>query len=98
MANFYLTNKAVADLSEIWNYTFDAWSEMQADHYYSLLLNTCKELAENPKLGKKYDNVHVSLLGFKVNQHIIFYTPNSQGILVVRILHSRMDMQSRLRG
>ncbi len=37
MANYILTNKAVDDLSSIWNYTFDFWSEQQADIYY----NTC---------------------------------------------------------
>jgi toxin ParE1/3/4 len=39
MAKFKLTNKAVKDLSEIWNYTFDTWSESQADKYYKLILN-----------------------------------------------------------
>ena len=31
MSKFYLTNKANEDLDEIWEYTFDEWSEMQAD-------------------------------------------------------------------
>ncbi len=33
MANYILTNKAVEDLSEIWNYTFDFWSENQSEYY-----------------------------------------------------------------
>ena len=33
MAKYKLTNKAVEDLSDIWNYTFDHWSERQADFY-----------------------------------------------------------------
>jgi toxin ParE1/3/4 len=32
MANYYLTNKAVEDLSEIWYYTYDEWSEKQANN------------------------------------------------------------------
>ena len=31
MAKYHFSNKAVEDLSAIWNYTFDAWSEHQAD-------------------------------------------------------------------
>lgn len=31
MAKYLLTNKAAEDLSGIWNYTFEAWSEKQAD-------------------------------------------------------------------
>ena len=52
MANFLLTNKVVDDLSEIWNYTFEEWSESQADKYYFQLLSDCKELARNQNLGK----------------------------------------------
>ena len=38
MAKYLLTNKAVEDLADIWNYTFDVWSEKQADAYYNMLL------------------------------------------------------------
>ena len=33
MAKYHLTNKAVDDLSEIWDYTYEVWSENQADKY-----------------------------------------------------------------
>lgn len=33
MAKYNLTKKAVEDLTKIWNYTFDTWSENQADAY-----------------------------------------------------------------
>lgn len=52
MANYFLTNKAVEDLSEIWNYTYETWSESQADKYYELLIGFCKKISENPKIGK----------------------------------------------
>lgn len=47
MFSYFLTSKAVADLTEIWNYTYEVWSESQADKYYNELLNTCKIVAEN---------------------------------------------------
>jgi toxin ParE1/3/4 len=96
MANYCLTNKAVADLSDIWNYTFDTWSEKQADKYYSLLLDIFKELAKRPELGKKYASVHPILLGYKAYQHIIFYTVGQDMIVIVRILHNSMDLKNRL--
>ena len=53
MANFRFTKKAIDDLSEIWNYTFYKWSENQADKYYKMLIENCKEIACNPdELGK----------------------------------------------
>jgi toxin ParE1/3/4 len=96
MAKYYLTYKAVDDLTEIWNYTFDEWSEKQADKYYALLLNSCQEIAENPNFGKKYDNVSDKLLGFKSNKHILFYKIISNNeIEIIRILHNQMDLKSK---
>ena len=65
MAKFYLTNKAVEDLGEIWNYTVQTWSENQAEIYYSLLIDSCQELANKSSLGKSYDVVEKNILGFK---------------------------------
>ena len=36
MANCFLTNKAVEDLSKIWNYTFDNWPERGVDDSQNL--------------------------------------------------------------
>ncbi len=97
MAKFHLTNKAVEDLAQIWNYTYDKWSENQADKYYNLLLDSCQEIAENPNRGKKYDIVTERLLGYKSNKHIIFYLVISNNeIEVIRILHEMMDLKSNL--
>ena len=38
MAKLRFTNKAVEDLTSIWNYTFKTWSERQADEYYVWLV------------------------------------------------------------
>lgn len=74
MSNSYkLTKKAVDDLTKIWNYTVEKWSEEQADKYYSLLLDSCKTIANNPELGKSYFEIETELFGLKTNRHIIFY-------------------------
>lgn len=41
MAKYELTNEAVEDLTKIWEYTFDKWTEKQADKYYEMLLENC---------------------------------------------------------
>ncbi len=96
MAKFYLTKKAVEDLNDIWNYTYEEWSERQADKYYFSLLKSIQLLAEKPNSGKKYDIVLTELLGYKSEQHIIFYSVLSTNeIEVVRILHGSMDLKSK---
>jgi toxin ParE1/3/4 len=97
MPEFKLTNKAVEDLTKIWEYTFEVWSEKQADGYYNTIISCCQEIADNPKLGKTYEGVSESLFGMKTNRHIIFYrTVNENYIEIIRILHDRMDLKKRL--
>ncbi|MDI6401294.1 type II toxin-antitoxin system RelE/ParE family toxin [Balneolaceae bacterium ANBcel3] len=97
MAEYRITNKAVSDLNEIWAYTFDQWSEDQADQYYNILLGLCEDIAKNPDLGKNYDGIRPDLLGLKANRHIIFYRIVKPGLTeITRILHSRMDLKNRI--
>ena len=97
MAEFKLTNKAVEDLSKIWDYTFEVWSERQADKYYESLISNCQEIADNPNLGKNYDGITQNLLGIKTNRHIIFYrTLNENYVEITRIIHERMDLKKRI--
>ncbi len=96
MASYKITNKAVEDLTEIWNYTFYKWSENQADTYYHLLLENCRQLSFNPDLGKYYSEVTPNLLGYKAGRHIIFYRRIEENeIEIIRILHGRMDLKNR---
>jgi toxin ParE1/3/4 len=97
MARYLLTNKAVEDISKIWDYTYEVWSENQADKYYELIVETCQEIAVNPTIGKSYEEISNEILGFKVGKHIIFYRKlKSKDIEVVRILHGKMDLKSRI--
>ena len=97
MAKYKLTNKAVEDLSKIWAYTFEVWSEQQADKYYNGLISNCQEIAENPDLGNNYEGISKQLLGIKTNRHIIFYRTLSKSYVeITRILHERMDLKKRI--
>jgi toxin ParE1/3/4 len=57
MSEFKLTNKAVEDLSKIWDYTFEVWIKKQADKYSESLITNCQEIADNPNLGKNYEGI-----------------------------------------
>ena len=97
MGNYVLTNKVVEDLSSIWNYSFEAWSESQADKYYYILLDSCQELADEKVVGKNYEEISKDILGFRIGQHVIFYRRvKGNKIEIARILHSRMDLKNRI--
>ncbi len=100
MARFIVTNKAVEDLTNIWNYTFVNWSENQADIYYKLIIESFQEIAKNPKIGKHYSIVEKDIMGYKVNKHIVFYrliSEDENTIEITRILHSMMDIKLRIK-
>jgi toxin ParE1/3/4 len=97
MAKYNLTNKAVEDLADIWDYTFEQWSESQADNYYEMLIANFKSIADNPNLGKNYTGIAENLFGLRTNRHIIFYRKIAGNeIEVARILHERMDLENRM--
>ncbi len=97
MAIVILRQKAIDDLNNIWDYTFEKWSEKQADKYYGVIKMSCNLIGENPDIGKEYEGIRQNLLGFKTEKHIIFYQQTSKTkIEIIRILHQRMDLKNRL--
>jgi toxin ParE1/3/4 len=96
MPKYSLTKKAVYDLKQIWNYTYDNWTEKQADKYVNQLLNRCLQISKKPLQDRKYENLYPGLKGSKVNKHIIFYRKiEEEQIEVIRILHERMDLRTK---
>jgi len=97
MPSYSLSKKALKDLTIIWEYSFDNWSEKRADLYYNQIINECKLISKNPEIGKSYSRVLNDLRGRKINKHIIFYKILDDKITVVRILHEKMDLVNRLK-
>lgn len=99
MHKYTFTNKALQDLALIWDYTFEKWSENQADRYYRMLIKSCREVAVNPEQGKDYSGVTNNLLGLRAGRHIIFYRRiTGNDVEITRILHEQMDIKKRIRN
>lgn len=99
MANLLFSNKAVEDLTNIWNYTVEMWSEAQADRYYNQLVNTCRQLAaQSDCLGRAYEEIMTGLYGYRTGRHVVFYRSLPENTVeIVRILHERMDFYNLTR-
>ena len=92
MSRCQFTYKAVEDLSNVWNLTFDTRSKKDADRYYTELVDTCIEMAGKPFLGRNYSDILEAVKGVKINRYIIFYREvKEDAIQIERILHERMD-------
>lgn len=76
MGKYFLTAKALSDLSDIYEYTYYFWSENQADKYYQNLIDCFHSLAKIPRIGRAYDEIDLGLLGFPMRKHVIFDSDN----------------------
>ncbi len=98
MRKLKLSNAADKDLKQIWHYTLEEWSREQADKYVSRLLTACTEIAQSPEhSGQPFDYVRAGYRKYSCGKHVIFYQiQGDDTVLVVRILHQRMDYERHL--
>jgi toxin ParE1/3/4 len=94
MVKFYVTKKAVEDLSQIWNFEFRRSSELEADKYYLMLISAFVDIANNPNFGKAYNVIGDHLRGYRANRHIVFYQlMDDEDVHICRILHESMELK-----
>jgi len=86
-----LTKEAERDLINIFLFGVEHFGAVQAERYSSLLTAKIESAAANPSFGADYDFVRSGLLRYEATSHAIYYLQTSDGILVLRILHGRMD-------
>ena len=97
MSSFKLTQKAKSDLKSIASYTQRKWGKEQRNTYICQFDETFHKLAAKPKIGTSCDFIKNDYLKFPCVSHIIYYYQVSQSeILIVRILHKRMDPKPKL--
>jgi toxin ParE1/3/4 len=96
MAEYRLSKRAAMDLEAIADYTIDRFGIEQARRYRDGLRKCFRSLAKNPGLGRRAEQLARNLQQYEHQSHIVFYRQEKVGILIVRILHSRMDAPRHL--
>lgn len=93
---YILSPRARRDLADIWLYTRDRWSTSQADDYYRDLVLSMEALARGGARGKPIDEIRLGYFSLTSGSHKIIYRETVQHIIVVRILHQRMNLRRHL--
>ncbi len=96
MTRFKLSRKAAQDLKEIYQYGYREYGEKRADNYVDGLEKTFAVLADNPLLCRERFEFVPPVRIHPHNRHLIVYVCKPDGILIVRLLHQRMDVQRHL--
>lgn len=96
MTGFLLSPAAQADLDEIWDYTAQRWNVDQAETYINALRDACHDLAAGKRVSRLAD-IREGYRKLLVGSHVLFFKQSDAGqIVIVRILHQRMDTDKHL--
>ena len=95
---YKISNEAAIDLENIWLYTFETWSEEQANRYLDLIFDEIEYLTLKPQSGTDYTTIRKGYFRSRVKSHLIFYKINisKNELEIIRILHQQMDIENHL--
>lgn len=93
---YKLTPAAEDDLINIYAESFRSFGEVQAEKYFSELKNCFEILSENPLVSRERTEFEPSVRIHPHGSHLVVYVVRKDFVLIVRILHSRMDIQVHL--
>ena len=91
MPTVYKQPKAKEDLFDIWSF-IAADSPDAADTWIDKLDAQFLLLASHPLMGRAREELAKDLRSFPVGRYLVFYLPDTNGITVVRVLHSARDI------
>jgi toxin ParE1/3/4 len=91
-----LTELARADLASIRRYSTRTWGRDQTSKYIDALRDTMKGLVRSTVLTRERDDLRPGILMATSGRHIIFFEADDVRVLVVRVLHDRMDYRRHL--
>ena len=88
---------ARSDLRSIWRYTARTWTISQANEYLAVISTACDRVAAGSLSGRSAENYRVGYMMISIGSHFVFYKQSADGgIDIIRVLHRRMDLSSRL--
>ena len=97
MSSFDLTKAACEDLKSIAKFTQERWGVRQRNTYLKEIDQVFRVLAKNPDIGRACGEVREGYRKFPHGSHVIYYNQiDGDPVLIVRILHSTMDVDLQI--
>lgn len=87
---------AQVDVEQIWDYTCERWDFAQAERYIRSIQRAAERVADNPAIGRACDEVRAGYRRHAVGSHTLYYRVEGDLVVVVRVLHKRMDVDLHL--
>lgn len=91
VSTYLLTPEAQKDLEDIWLYSYETWSEHQANRYIEILEDTFVRLSYMPEQARELLDFDPPVRIFPSAKHIIIYRIAGRAIVIIRVLGARQD-------
>jgi toxin ParE1/3/4 len=91
------TEIARADLKSIRRYSQKLWGPDRTAQYMAKLRDTMKGLVAGTVVSRNRDDLRPGLQMATSGRHCVFFEADDSRILVVRVLHDRMDYPRHLK-
>ena len=91
ISEYLLTPQAEKDLEDIWFYSYEIWSEHQADRYVEILEDTFVNLSFMPEQARELLDFNPPVCVFPSAKHIIIYRIDAQDVVILRVLGAKQD-------
>jgi len=95
---YRLAPRAIADLDDIWRYSAETWSIMQADRYIDELVQMFETIAAMPTLARERSEFTPAVRIHVHDRHLIVYTIADDHVAILRLLGGRQDWLSILKA
>jgi toxin ParE1/3/4 len=96
MAEYRLTQRARADLIDIYDFTEGKFGAYQAEAYHAGLVRSFGLLADFPLIGQTIDELPAGYRRFRFQSHLIFYTVQPDYVEIRAMVHSAQDIRPQL--
>ena len=96
MPEYRLSRRADTDLEPIAEFSIQEFGITRARQYIEGLDHCFQTLAETPLIGREANYLIPEVRRFVYQAHVVFYKQTDQGVLIVRVLHRRMDVDRHL--
>lgn len=68
------------------------WGKERADRYNRSLNAAFDHLAAYPEIGSERPDIGDDIMLFTIERHYVLYRVQPDGVLIVRVIHQRMDL------
>jgi toxin ParE1/3/4 len=96
VGSYTLSGEADADIENIAEASLRQWGLTRAEKYILGLHETFQMLVEFPDLGRDASHIRSGYRKIETASHSVFYRKIEDGVLIVRVLHQRMDFRWHL--